>query len=80
MTTNRPRQFPDRQERDRRAQRQEDRADRDQDHRHQQSWAEFGMRAFFLVVFVVAGLLVIASGWKIPGVMVVCLVAPKHRH
>lgn len=38
------------------------------------------MRAFFLVVFVVAGLLVIASGWKIPGVMVVCLVAPKHRH
>ena len=69
------------QERDRRAQQQEDRADRDQTHRHRRSWAEFGMRAFLLVFLVVAGFLALhASGWEIPSVTVVFLVAPKRRH
>lgn len=78
MTTNPSGRFPDPQER---AQRQEDRADRDQDHRHRQFWAEFGMRSFLLVLLVVAGFLAIhASGWEVPGVTAVFLLAPKRRH
>lgn len=81
MTTNHPRQFLDPQEEDRRAQWQEDRADRDQTHRHRRSWAELGMRAFLLVLLVVAGFLAIhASGWEVPGVTAVFLLAPKRRH
>jgi len=39
------------------------------------------MRAFLLVFLVVAGFLALhASGWEIPSVTVVFLVAPKRRH
>lgn len=81
-TRHRPQWADSPQERHWRAQGQEDRADRDQDHRRQQSWAEFGMRRAFLLGFlVVAGFLAIdASGWEIPGVTLVFLVAPKRRH
>lgn len=39
------------------------------------------MRAFLLVLLVVAGFLAIhASGWEVPGVTAVFLLAPKRRH
>jgi len=53
MITNHPRQCPGPQEKDRRAQGQEDRANRDQAHRHKRSWAEFYRDTVFMILWLV---------------------------
>ena len=50
MNINYPRQFPDPQEEDRRSQWQEDRADRDQAHRHRRAWAEFWRNTVLMIL------------------------------